>query len=138
LWILTLSPFGEIAGLPKSITRPILLKPFSGFVFPQIAEKRGFTDGGVDGMSLLLNVKIHPSTDPSAISTVGPVMAAFHCVEFAACLVITPVAIAFFGGLSSWSKGLLRREVRNLSPAISRKDFWGFFFFVLRSFLELL
>jgi len=50
----------------------------SALVEPQIVAKLGLVFGGTDGMSSLLKTKDQPSTAPSAISTVGPVMAAFH------------------------------------------------------------
>ena len=52
----------------------------SFFTLPQIVAKLGLTSGAADGTSSLLKTKDHPSTAPSSISTVGPVMAAFHSV----------------------------------------------------------
>ena len=40
--------------------------------------KEGFVLGATDGTSSLLKTNDHPSTAPSSISTVGPVIAAFH------------------------------------------------------------
>ena len=76
----TFSPFGAISGDPKSTTSAILFRPGTALVVPHILLNKGFTDGGVDGMSLLSKVNTHPSTDPSAISTEGPVIAAFQTV----------------------------------------------------------
>ena len=54
--------------------------PEGALVLPQIVAKLAFTEGATDGMSSLLNTNDHPSTAPSLISTVGPVIAAVHVV----------------------------------------------------------
>ena len=78
------SPLGAYALEPKSMTTPIRFMPFLDFVVPQSEEKFGLTLGAIDGMSSLLNTNDHPSTAPSLISTVGPVIAAVHVFAFGA------------------------------------------------------
>ena len=56
------------------------LVSLSGFTPLQIVLKSGFTPGSTEGMSFELNTNDHPSTEPSAISTVGPVIAGVHAV----------------------------------------------------------
>ena len=74
------SPLGAYAVAPKSMTNAIRLVSLSAFTPAQILLKSGFTRGASEGMSSELNTNDQPSTDPSAISTVGPVMAAVHIV----------------------------------------------------------
>ena len=61
---------------PRFKTILQFLAPYEGRVGED--EKDGLVFGATDGTSSLLNTNDHPSTAPSSISTVGPVMAAFH------------------------------------------------------------
>ena len=80
----TFSPLGAYAFAPKSITRAMRFLSGSIFVLPHIFAKLGFLTGARDGISSLLKTNYHPSTAPSSISTVGPVIAAVQVVELGA------------------------------------------------------
>ena len=64
---------------------PIRFLPEAGRVFPQRVWKSGRTEGeDASGVELPEKVNAHPSTEPSATSTVGPVMAAVQTVALGA------------------------------------------------------
>jgi len=77
----TVSPFGFMKGLPKSTVIAILFFPVIALVAPHICEKSGAILGvAASGTLSLLKVNAQPSTDPSGIFTVGPVIAMVHIV----------------------------------------------------------
>ena len=75
----TVSPFGLINALPKSTVIPMRFLPATARVVPQMREKSGAIRGIAAFRTLsLLKVKAHPSTEPSGMFTVGPVIAIVH------------------------------------------------------------
>ena len=59
--------------------------PATARVLPQSVWKSGSTEGDdASGTASLENVKAQPSTAPSEMFTVGPVMAAVHAVALGA------------------------------------------------------
>lgn len=73
-----LSPRGRIAAVPKSTMMPMRFLFATGLVFLQSFANSGVILGAAAGTSLLLNVCIHPSTEPSLIFVVGPVIEVVH------------------------------------------------------------
>ncbi|CAB4946437.1 unannotated protein [freshwater metagenome] len=72
------SPEGAISAVPKSTTIPTRILPATSDVPSHSEAKSGAAIGSVAGMSLLLAVKVQPSTSPSFKVVVGPVIAAVH------------------------------------------------------------
>ena len=62
------------------MTSAMRLVSLSALTAPQIAAKSGLITGAIEGTSSELKTNDHPSTEPSATSTVGPVIAAVHDV----------------------------------------------------------
>ena len=62
------------------MTNAMRLVSLSALTAPQIVAKSGLIAGAIYGTSSALKTKDHPSTEPSATSTVGPVIAAVHDV----------------------------------------------------------
>lgn len=74
----TFSSRGRIAAVPKSMITPIRFLLASGLTRLQSCEKLGATRGAEASIDSLLKVWLHPSTEPSLMLVVGPVIAIVH------------------------------------------------------------
>ena len=75
------SPLGAITFGPNSTTNAIRFLPVTAAVLPQMLSKFGATLGAPVLITSPANVNANPSTDPSAIFTVGPVIAVVHVLS---------------------------------------------------------